>query len=447
MESTSLPDSFPIRNNLIGKNLTMLLNDYLRVQIYNIPSSERSNLLSDSHITTRSFLISYWEKYLNNPGKKSAISLKGFEQDKYLYETLLTLVNAVQSKLLTEENFDLRCKLLCGITFHKEADIKGYYNRSTTRYHLFSYLFEIIYKKIKLSKLERKVIDFYMNDAVPEVTNASLLLKEEIDQVIRNFKMFTHFNSYRSTHKLYGKTIKLTKEYFDYIREIENNDQMSDFFIAKVFSIIYDYNEVIIESNREYHFWLILQGTEDTISETRDFLYLKQVLETEEETSENKYKIEYCRNRVENKPVRKGKEEYEEGKDIETFEEPDEEWTPGYKSKETVELDKYASMRESLQDGFWNDTDYLLEEFDNSGEEKIEEFVDFTEAELSEEDDGDTGEEEEVPKEEAKDAKSKRTIDSVYIELLQSLKDSYDPDDYDDEDDPGFLTDLEGRNN
>src|ERR1035437_3398017 len=112
MESTPLPDGFPIRTNLISKNLTNLLNEYLRNQICNIPYSERSNLLKDSHITTRSFLISYWEKYLNIPGKKSSISLKGFERDKYLYETLISLVNTVQSKLLTEENFDLRCKLL-----------------------------------------------------------------------------------------------------------------------------------------------------------------------------------------------------------------------------------------------------------------------------------------------------------------------------------------------
>src|ERR1035437_354668 len=221
MESTSLPDGFPIKTNLIGKNLTKLLNDYLQVQIYNIPSSERSNLLSDPHITTRSFLISYWEKYLNSAGKKPSISLKGFKQDKYLYETLISLVNAVQSKLLTEENFDLRCKLLCGVRALKEGNIKKYYKRDIIRYNLFSNLFDIIYKKTKLSKPERKLLDFYLIGELPETTEESILIEEDINKLIRSFKMFAHFNSYRSTHKLYGKTLKLTQPYFDYIREIE----------------------------------------------------------------------------------------------------------------------------------------------------------------------------------------------------------------------------------
>lgn len=430
MKSTSLPDSFPIRTNLISKNLTTLLNEYLRIQICDIPYSEKSNLLNDLHITARRFLIIYWEKYLNNPGKKSSMRLKGFERDQFLYETLITLVNAVQSKLPTEENFDLRCKLLSGVTSHKEGDIKEYYNRSTTRYHLFSYLFDIIYNKTKLTKLERKLVDFYMEGAVPKVTYTSSLLKEEIDQLIRKFKMFAHFNSYRSTHKLYGKTIKLTQKYFDYIREIENNDQMSDFFIAKVFSIIYNYNEVIIESKGEYHFWLILQGTEDTISETRDFQYLKRVLETEEETSENKHIIEYCRNRVENEPVIKLNDEYEEGKDIETVEEPDEEWTPGYKSNETVELSIYDSMKDEL----WDDTDYLLEEFDNSGEE---------EGALEPEELAEDG----VPDQEDEAENYYEPRAPIDLEYLKSLLDPENPDDNDDGDDPNFLTDLDGRNN
>jgi hypothetical protein len=428
MKSTSLPDGFPIRTNLIGKNLTKLLNDYLRVQIYNVPSSERSNLLNDPHITTRSFLISYWEKHLNNPVKKASFSLKGFEQDKYLYGTLITLVNAVQSKLLTEENFDLRCKLLCGVISLKEENIKEYYKRDIARYNLFSNLFDIIYKKPKLSKLERKLLDFHLIGALPEITKESKKIEEDINQLIRKFKMFAHFNSYRSTHKLYGKTIKLTQKYFDYIREIENNDQMSDFFIAKVFSIIYNYNAVIIESKGKYHFWLILQGTEDTISETRDFQYWKRVLETEEETSENKHIIEYCRNRVENEPVIKPNDEYEEGKDIETFEEPDEEWTPGYKSKETVELSIFDRMKDEL----WDDTDYLLEEFDNSGEEE--------EDQEPEEEDGD-------PEEEEKVTRRNKTRDTIYSLYLRYMKDPDNPDDNDDGDGPNFLTDLEGRNN
>jgi hypothetical protein len=276
-----------------------------------------------------------------------------------------------------------------------------------------------------------------MNGAAPKVTNTSLLLAEEIDEVIRKFKMFAHFNSYRSTHKLYGKTIKLTQKYFDYIREIENNDQMSDFFIAKVFSIIYNYNEVIIESKGEYHFWLILQGTEDTISETRDFQYLKRVLETEEETSENKHIIEYCRNRVENEPVIKPNDEYEEGKDIETVEEPDEEWTPGYKSKETVELSKYDSMKDEL----WDDTDYLLEEFDNSGEEELDQEPE----ELAE--DGDPDEEDEDPDEEEKVTRRNKIRDTIYSIYLRYMKDPDNPDDADVRDDLNFLTDLDGRNN
>jgi hypothetical protein len=73
------------------------------------------------------------------------------------------------------------------------------------------------------------------------VYNAEQSLERDITDVIKVFKVFSPFYSYKSKYLSDKELVKISPAVFDCIRKEERVEEMTDAFIAKVLAVIYNY--------------------------------------------------------------------------------------------------------------------------------------------------------------------------------------------------------------
>jgi hypothetical protein len=91
-------------------------------------------------------------------------------------------------------------------------------------------------------------------------------LDRTIRDIIKVFRVFSPFYSYRSRYLSGRETVKVSPAVFDCIRREEGVEEMTDVFIAKVLAVIYNYEIDNEYSRANEDYLLIYKGdTKNTI--------------------------------------------------------------------------------------------------------------------------------------------------------------------------------------
>jgi hypothetical protein len=125
--------------------------------------------------------------------------------------------------------------------------------RNTLRTH------SLIFKGLELSESKREILNhrFGYSNKYAKLTGTEMAewlsisraavhqsersLERSIRDVIRVFRVFSPFYSYKSKYLSGKEMVKVSPAVFDCIRREEGEEEMTDAFIAKVLSVIYNY--------------------------------------------------------------------------------------------------------------------------------------------------------------------------------------------------------------
>lgn len=304
MKSTSLPDGSQVQFNLIDKDLIKLLNEYTYVQLVKIPCYRRPHVPIKKTITARWFIKEFQRGYLPRLQKESDIP-EGFLPVTELYNTIVYLSSSANNSLKPFEDYELRSSVLRSLLYPTEDENVynnlGYCHDDS---YLFTCLFEIIYKEWDLPKLERAVLNHCFGYShkyrimtqseiaeklkIPEneVRKAVIKTEKRINSLISKFKILRSYFDYRTNGELNGNVIEIRPSLCEHIKEEEENNIMTNLFIAKVISVTCDYRLVVICTNGRNHYLLIKLGMKDSNNNIKFYEGLKELLAPEMRTPE-----------------------------------------------------------------------------------------------------------------------------------------------------------------
>jgi DNA-directed RNA polymerase sigma subunit (sigma70/sigma32) len=126
--------------------------------------------------------------------------------------------------------------LIDGVSEVSTDNIEQYLDDSPIKFHLFAYLHEIIFKKLELKENKREVLKhrFVYSDKYEKQTKTAIAeklqvttgriylleqsLERDIRDVIRVFKVFSPFYSYKSKYLSEKEMVKISPEVSNCIR-------------------------------------------------------------------------------------------------------------------------------------------------------------------------------------------------------------------------------------
>jgi hypothetical protein len=210
--------------------------------------------------------------------------LSDYNEVSTLYDIVLRIIRAICSDCISMDSFTTRRMLMYGVLEASTDNIEQYLDDSTMKFHLFAYLYNIIFKELELAESKREILKhrFGYSDRYEKLTGTEMAerlsitrrgvyqaehtLERAIRDVIKVFKVFSPFYSYRSKYLSGKDMVKVSPAVFDCIRREEGEAEMTDAFIAKVLSVIYNYaiDDEYCQVNEDY--LLIYRGdTKNTI--------------------------------------------------------------------------------------------------------------------------------------------------------------------------------------
>ena len=138
-------------------------------------------------------------------------------------------------------------------------DIKKYLDDSPIKFHLFACLYEIILNKLEWTESKRETLNHCLcySDKFEKLTTmeaarkrdvtkaavrmAIAALERDISDVIKIFKVLAPYYSYKSKYLSNAEIIRISPEVLNCIRREERVAEMTDSFIVRVLSVIYNY--------------------------------------------------------------------------------------------------------------------------------------------------------------------------------------------------------------
>ena len=260
MKSFPLSVNNPVPFYLINQDIVRLLDKFVYNQIKYIPHPMRFNIIKKSnHNNLQCFLNLYNHNFLDR--YEGAVSNDFYDNSKLtgLYDLVLLIIGGVSIDFISKDNFNLRLMLIEGILDVSTDNIEEYLDDSPIKFHLFAFLYDIIFKELELSESKKEILKyrFGYSDKYERLTktemaeklsitsgavyNAEQSLERDIRDVIKVFKVFSPFYSYKSKYLSDKEMVKISPAVFDCIRREEGEEEMTDAFIAKVLSVIYNY--------------------------------------------------------------------------------------------------------------------------------------------------------------------------------------------------------------
>jgi len=236
----------------------------------------RNNLQNFLNLCNQSFLNRF-EMWASN-------DLSDYNEVSILYDHVLRIIRAMSSNYISMESFTARRTLIYGVSAASTDNIEEYLDNSTMKFRLFAYLYNIIFKELELSESKREILKhrFGFSGRYEKLTRTEMaerlsitcgavyqaeqILERAIRDIIKVFKVFSPFYSYRSKYLSGKDMVKVSPAVFDCIRREEGEAEMTDAFIAKVLSVIYNYaiDDEYRQENEDY--LLIYRGdTKNTI--------------------------------------------------------------------------------------------------------------------------------------------------------------------------------------
>jgi len=295
-----------VQFNILNKNLVNFLDEYLYKQISTIPRHLRPVLINKIDLTAQNYLNSFKKNYIENPDKALSIHPDELKQPFIIYETLLSYLNAMGSHSNSQSNFNTRCKLLSSLVPMKDENIKEFLDESTGNFHLLSCIYEIIFNKLSFPGNRRIILNHYygysvkyeklsqmelaekLNVSQSTIKYAALVLERKVNDIITKFKVLVSHYSYNSKYLLNGELIMITPVMFNCIRRDESADDITTCFVARVFSIIYNYKLIALGSDGKEVYWLIKQGTKNSKINILFYNRIKRKIESSQRTMGNK---------------------------------------------------------------------------------------------------------------------------------------------------------------
>jgi len=280
MRSTSLVSSVSIEFSLIDKEAVRLLGEYIYKQIKTIPHPMRFNIIKKQNTSNaQCFLNLYSKNFLDRYERRVSENIFEYEKLSNLYVTVVLIINGIEGNSISKVDFDIRCGLLGELVPMEITDFQKYSDEATFNFSLFRCLHELIFNNLELSEHKREILNHrfcYSNknemltakgmaiklgitrEAVYAAENT---LERKIGDIIKKFKVLAPYYSYKSKYLSNAEIITITPDIFDSIRRDEKADDMTACFIAKVLSVLYNYNSEDISDGGTEKYLLVQRGT------------------------------------------------------------------------------------------------------------------------------------------------------------------------------------------
>ena len=272
MKSVPLSSGYPHPFYLINKDTVRLLDKFVCNQIKLIPHPMRFNMIEKNNPNNL-------QCFLNLENQRG-----DYKEVLTLYNAVYQIIRAVTSDYISMESFNARRMLVYGTLEPSTDDIMKYLEESPIKFHLFAFLYDIIFKGLELTESEREILKHRLGYSEKYVTltgtemsdwqsitsdavyESEQSLERSIRDVIKVFRVFSPFYSYRSKYLSGKEMVKVSPAVFDCIRREEGVEEMTDAFIAKVLSVIYNYEIDNKYSRANEDYLLIYKGdTKNTI--------------------------------------------------------------------------------------------------------------------------------------------------------------------------------------
>jgi hypothetical protein len=282
MESTNLVRRSPVQFSLIDPEAVRLLGEYIYKQIKNIPHPMRFNIINkQNNNNAQCFLNLYHQNFLDRYERRVSKNIFEYEKLSNLYVTVLLIINGIEGNSISKVDFNIRCGLLGELVPMAITDFQKYLDEATFNFHLFRCIHELIFNNLELSEHKREILNHrfcYSNkiemltakemarklDITPEsVYAAENTLERKIGDIIKKFKVLAPYYSYKSKYLSNAEIITITPDVFECIRRDEKADDMTACFIAKVLSVLYNYNSEDISAEGTEKYLLVQRGTDE----------------------------------------------------------------------------------------------------------------------------------------------------------------------------------------
>ena len=220
----------------------------------------RFNIISKGNRNNlQCFLNLYNQNFLNRFEMGASNDLSDYNEVSTLYDIVLRIIRAISSDCISMDSFTARRILMYGVLEASTDNIEKYLDDSPLKFRLFAFLYEIIFNGLELTESKREILKhrFGYSDRYEKLTGTEMAerlsitrravyqsehtLERAIRDVIKVFKVFSPFYSYRSKYLSGKDMVKVSPAVFDCIRREEGEEEMTDAFIAKVLSVIYNY--------------------------------------------------------------------------------------------------------------------------------------------------------------------------------------------------------------
>src|ERR1035438_1153382 len=212
MMSSLLSSNYPVPFYLIDKETVRLLDDFVYKQIKLILHPMRFNILTKRNQNNlQCFLNLYNNSFLDRYERAAYNDLNSYKEVSTLYNAVFLIIRSVTSDCICMESFTARRLLIYGVLEASTENIEDYLEESAIKFHLFAFLYDIIFKGLELTESKKEILKhrFGYSDRYEKLTCTEMAerlsitsqtvrrseqsLERMIRDVIKVFKVFSPF--------------------------------------------------------------------------------------------------------------------------------------------------------------------------------------------------------------------------------------------------------------
>jgi DNA-binding CsgD family transcriptional regulator len=279
MVSTNFVRRSPVPFSLIDPSAVRLLSEYICKRIKNIPHPMRFNTIKKQNANNlQCFINLYHQDFLDGYEGRATRNVFDYEKLSNLYDTVLSIINGIEDNLISQADFDIRCRLLWETVPMAFTDMQKYLDGPTLKFNLFSCISDLIINDLELSEQKREILKhrlcYSKKDEMltakemalklgitrESVYAAQNTLERKISDIIRKFKVLAPYCSYKTKYLSNMSLVALTPAIFDRIRREEKADDLTAGFMAKVLSVLYNYTSENISADGIEEYLLVHRG-------------------------------------------------------------------------------------------------------------------------------------------------------------------------------------------
>jgi len=137
----------------------------------------RFNIISKGNRNNLQYFLNlYNQGFLDRFEMGASNDLSDYNEVSTLYDIVLRIIRAISSDCISKESFTARRMLMYGVLEASTDNIEEYLNDSTMKFHLFAYLYNIIFKELELAESKREILKhrFGYSDRYEKLTGTEM---------------------------------------------------------------------------------------------------------------------------------------------------------------------------------------------------------------------------------------------------------------------------------